>query len=57
MRIEATSCEGFLLACDANVGQAGSATTEGGIIEELARDLVGVAQGESDDYWSRYPGW
>lgn len=27
------------------------------IIEELSRDLLGVAQGESDDYWSRYPGW
>ncbi|MEI9937862.1 MAG: ADP-ribosylglycohydrolase family protein [Pseudomonadota bacterium] len=27
------------------------------IIEELARDLVGVTQGDSDHYWSRYPGW
>lgn len=27
------------------------------IIEELARDLVGVTEGDSDKYWDRYPGW
>lgn len=27
------------------------------IIEELARDLVGVSQGESEAWSSRYPGW
>lgn len=27
------------------------------IIEELARDLVGVTQGESEVWAGRYPGW
>jgi ADP-ribosylglycohydrolase len=27
------------------------------IIEQVARDLVGVTEGDSDRYWDRYPGW